>query len=178
MSLRHWGSTRDEIDGAVVGDDLCADAGVVATRSITLHAPPHEVFPWLRQMGFGRAGWYSYDLLDNLARRSADLVRDEWQDIETGSLVPGGPLSFEAAVVDPPRGFVLRTPVRSTSDSRLCFVLAYELRPVPEGTRLVTRVRIRVNVPGGRVAARLLGAGDAVMVRKQLINLARRTEKV
>ena len=178
MSLRNWGATPAEIAGPVVGDNMCAGAAVVATRCITLGATPDAVFPWLRQMGFGRAGWYSHDILDNLGRRSALRIHDEWQDIETGSLVPGGPLSFEAAVVDSPHAFVLRTPVGSTSTGRLCFTLAYELRDVPGGTRLVTRVRIRVNLPLGRLIEKLLIAGDCVMVRKQLINLARRTGKV
>jgi hypothetical protein len=178
MILQNWGATADEITGPVVGDALCADAGVVATRCITIRASPDEVFPWLRQMGFGRAGWYSYDMLDNLGRRSAVRVHDEWQDIVAGSLVPGGPARFEAVVVDPPGAFVLRTPVGSTSTSRLCFTLAYELREIPGGTRLVTRVRIRINFPGGRLAAKLLGIGDGVMVRRQLKNLARRTENL
>lgn len=173
MILQNWGATPAETTGPVAGDNLCADARVVATRCITLGAPPSGVFPWLRQMGFGRAGWYSYDILDNLGRRSADRVHDEWQNIVTGSLVPGGPVSFEAAVVEPPHAFVLRTPVGSTSKSRLCFTLAYELREAPGGTRLVTRVRIRVNIPGGRVLEHLLGIGDGMMVRKQLRTLAK-----
>jgi hypothetical protein len=174
MILQHWGATPQESAAPVVGDELCADARVIATRCITIGAPPEDVFPWLRQMGFGRAGWYSYDLLDNLGRHSANRIHDEWQDIVTGSSVPGGPASFEAAVVDPPRSFVLRTPTGATSTGRLCFTLAYALRDVPEGTRLVTRVRIRVNFPGGRMIERLLGLGDGIMVRKQLLTLGTR----
>jgi len=55
----------------LVGDDLVGDARLVTTRAITIAAPPESVFPWLRQMGFGRGGWYSYDWIDNLGRRSA-----------------------------------------------------------------------------------------------------------
>lgn len=174
--LQYWGATAKECADSVVGDDLCADARVIATRCITLKAPPEDVFPWLRQMGFGRAGWYSYDILDNLGRRSATRIHDEWQDIVTGSRVPGGPIEFEAIVVDAPHSFVLRTPTGSTSTSRLCFTLAYELREIPEGTRLVTRVRICVNVPGGQLIERALGLGDGIMVRKQLLTLAARAD--
>ena len=178
MILERWGATDSEVRSAVAGDELCADAGVIATRCITVNAPPREVFPWLRQMGFGRAGWYSYDILDNLGRRSATRVHPEWQDIVSGSTVPGGPVSFEAVMVDEPTTFVLRTPVGTTPESRLCFVLAFELREVPDGTRLVSRVRIRVNVPGGRLIERLLlGPGDGVMVRKQLLTLKKRVER-
>ena len=175
MFLQNWGATPDEITGSVVGDDLCSDARVVATRCITLSAPPAEVFPWLRQMGFRRAGWYSYDWLDNLGKRSAVAIDPEWQNVVTGSRVPAGPMSFDAAIVEPPRAFVLRVGSGATKTRRVQFVLAYELREVPEGTRLVTRVRIRLNVPGGRLLERfVLGPGDGVMVRKQLLNLAHR----
>jgi hypothetical protein len=160
----------------VAGDDLCPAARVVATRCITLAAPPDQVFPWLRQMGFRRAGWYSYDWLDNLGRRSATRIHPEWQDVVTGSRVPAGPMSFEAAVFEPPHAFVLRVGSSEKPSRRLQFVLAFELRGIPEGTRLVTRVRIRVDVPGGRLVEQLLGTGDGVMVRKQLLNLARRID--
>ena len=36
-------------------------------------------------MGVTRAGWYSYDLLDNLARRSAERILPEYQTIQGGS---------------------------------------------------------------------------------------------
>ena len=175
MLFENWGATPDEIAGPVVGDDLCPDARAIATRCITLAAPPAEMFPWLRQMGFGRAGWYSYDWLDNLGRRSATSINPDWQDVETGSRVPAGPMSFDAAIVEPPRALVLRVGTGDMTKRRVQFTLAYELRPVPDGTRLVTRVRIRLNVPGGRLFERfVLGPGDGVMVRKQLLNLARR----
>lgn len=175
MLLDHWGATSAEIDGPVVGDDLVPDAATVATRCIDLAAPPDAVFPWLRQMGFGRAGWYSYDWLDNLGRRSATTIHPEWQDVSTGDTVPGGPIAFEAAIVDPPHAFVLRLPATGAKRSRIGFTLAYELRSVPTGTRLVTRMRARIDAPGGRLVARyLLGPGDGVMVRRQLRGLAMR----
>lgn len=172
MVFGHWGATTEEIDGAVVGDDLCADARTIATRCITIAAPPDAVFLWIRQMGFGRAGWYSYDWLDNLGRRSASEIHPEWQDVVTGSRVPGGPVSFLAAVVEPPRAFVLQF---GRPGGRICFTLAYELRDEPAGTRLVTRMRTRIHVPGALVIERgLLGPGDGFMVRRQLRTLAQR----
>lgn len=174
MFLQNWGATPDEIDGPVVGDDLLPDARLVATRAITLPAPPSAVFPWLRQMGFGRAGWYSYDLIDNLGRRSATQINPEWQDVSAGDSVPAGPMSFEAVVVDPPHSFVIRVP-EGRRHPRVRFVLAYELRDHGGSTRLVTRVRARVDAPLGRLVERcLLGPGDGVMLRRQLLGLARR----
>jgi hypothetical protein len=174
--MRNWGATPDEIVGSVVGDHLCPRPRVMATRCVTIAAPPERVFPWIRQMGFGRAGWYSHDWIDNLGRRSATRIHDEWQDVVSGSPVPGGPIDFVAAIVEPPTAFVLQL---GDGTRRLNFTLAYELREIHAGshTRLVTRMR--ATVPGGRffgglIARGLLGPGDAVMVRKQLRTLASR----
>lgn len=171
MFLESWGATAEEINGPVVGDDLCPDARASATRCITISAPPADVFPWIKQMGFRRAGWYSYDWIDNLGRRSARAIHPEWQDVVAGSTIPAGPSSFIASIVEPPHAFVLTVPQRGIG-KRLCFTLAYELRPLSDGTRLVTRMRARVNVPGGRLIERwLLTPGDGIMVRKQLKTL-------
>lgn len=179
MGLHDWGATAAEVAAAMVGDDLIADPHTIATRSIDLESPPHEVFPWIRQMGFGRAGWYSYDWIDNLGRPSARDIRPELQQIVAGDRIPGAPRSmadFTAAVVDEPHAFVLAVPSTGRVGRRIGFTLAYELHPVSTGTRLVTRMRARLDLPGGRILARrLLGPGDGIMVRRQLLNLADRT---
>lgn len=176
MIFQHWGATDAEIEGPMVGDDLVPDARLVATRSISLTATPEAVYPWLRQMGFRRAGWYSYDLIDNLGRRSARAIDPRWQDVNAGDRVPAGPLDFEATIVEPPRAFVLRLGDPGRASRRVRFSLAYELRPDDAGTRLVTRVRARLDLPLGRLVERLLlGPGDGIMLRKQLLSLADRT---
>ncbi|MEM8708070.1 MAG: hypothetical protein AAGE98_16525 [Actinomycetota bacterium] len=172
MLFEHWGATPDEIAGPAVGDDLVPDATVIATRSIDCDAPPAEVYPWLAQMGFGKAGWYSYDWLDNLGRKSATEIRPEWQVTE-GDPVPGGPIAFTAAIARPAEAFVL-----AVQRKRIDFTLAFDLRPDGTGTRLVSRVRIRLRFPGGRLLERLvLGPGDGIMVRKQLLELRKRTAR-
>ena len=70
------------------GDDLVQRSSFSATRAITIDAPPDTVWPWLAQLGFGRAGFYSYDLFDNAARPSAERILPECQDIEVGDWVP------------------------------------------------------------------------------------------
>jgi hypothetical protein len=172
MIFQYWGATAEEISSSMVGDDLCSDATVVATRSITIGAAPQEVFPWIRQMGFGRGGWYSYDWLDNLGRKSASTIHDEWQSVEAGDKVPSGPISFIAAIVDAPRHFVLEIQSLGKKSPKLHFTLAYELRDDPQGTRLVTRMRSRINLPLGSLFEKLiLGPGDGIMLRRQLLNI-------
>lgn len=176
MFLDAWGATTDEIDGTVAGDDLLPDARMVATRSIDLAAPPAEAFPWLEQIGFGKAGWYSYDWIDNLGRRSADRIHPEWLGLEVGAPIPGGPIHFDAAVVDRPDAFVMSLPSRRLLGHQIDFVLAFDLRPSGTGTRLVTRVRSTIDGPLGKIIERwFLGPGDGIMVRKQLLNLQKRT---
>ena len=150
---------------------------MIATRSIDIAAPPESVFPWLRQMGFGRAGWYSHDVLDNLGRRSATSIHQEWQDLEQGGIVPGGPVDFVATILEPPLRMVIELAAKGTIGRRIGFTLAYDLRPVPSGTRLVTRARARIDLPFGVFLERfVLGPGDGVMVRKQLRGIAQRAE--
>ena len=172
MIFQYWGATTEEINGSVVGDDLCSNATVVATRSITIGAPPQDVFPWIRQMGFGRAGWYSYDWLDNLGRKSATTIHDEWQSVEAEDKIPSGPISFTAAIVDAPRHFVLEIKALGKTSPNLHFTLAYELRDDPQGTRLVTRMRSHIKLPLGSLFEKLvLGPGDGFMLRRQLLNI-------
>jgi hypothetical protein len=177
MIFQYWGATEEEIQSSVIGDELCRDATLIATRSITIAAPPGKVFPWIRQMGFGRAGWYSYDWLDNLGRKSATTIHDEWQTVESGDKIPAGPSSFTASIVDAPRHFVLeiKSPGKQSpgkKSPKMHFTLAYELRDDPQGTRLVTRMRSRINLPLGSLFEKLiLGPGDGIMLRRQLLNI-------
>ncbi|CAB4648764.1 unannotated protein [freshwater metagenome] len=161
------------------GDHICGEAQLVATRAITISAPPAQVFPWIRQMGYGKAGWYSYDIIDNLGRRSATSIHPEWQGINSGDSVPGGLIDFHANLVNAPHTFVMSLRGQGRIAKRISFSLAYELHEHPVGTRLVTRVRARIDLPLGTLLSRyVLGPGDGIMLRKQLRNIARRAESM
>jgi hypothetical protein len=56
-----WGASNEEVDRPMPGDDLSLDPTFRATRAITISGTPHEIWPWLVQMGYGRAGFYGYD---------------------------------------------------------------------------------------------------------------------
>ena len=88
-----WGSTDDEVASAMAGDAMFPDAPFVSTRTITIDADPAAVWPWLVQVGCGRAGFYSNDLLDNLARPSATTIVPELQHLEIGQWIPMSPSS-------------------------------------------------------------------------------------
>jgi len=74
-----WGATDEEVRGPMPGDEMVRKASFNATRAITIDAPPEMVWPWIVQMGYRRAGFYIYALLDNAGYESADRVLDEYQ---------------------------------------------------------------------------------------------------
>ena len=170
---------REEHAAPMNGDHICGEPQLIATRAITIAAPPAEVFPWIRQMGFGKAGWYSYNIIDNLGRRSATSIHPEWQDVHSGDPIPGGLIDFHADLVNAPHTLVMSLRGSRRIAKRICFSLAYELHDHPVGTRLVTRVRARIDLPFGDLLARyVLGPGDGIMLRKQLRNISRRVHAV
>ena len=62
-------------------DDALPDAEVSTCRAIDIDAPPEVVFRWLCQL---QKGPYSYDLLDNLGRRSPRKLVDGMDKLELG----------------------------------------------------------------------------------------------
>jgi hypothetical protein len=67
-----WGATDAEVAAPMPGDEIVDRAQFNATRAITIEAPPEHVWPWIAQLGYGRGGFYTYDLVDNAGERSAD----------------------------------------------------------------------------------------------------------
>ena len=86
-----WGATDAEVLRPLPGDDFLLHPTFDATRAVTINAGPERIWPWIVQIGLGRAGWYSYDLIDNLGRASADEILPEFQDLEVGDLIPISP---------------------------------------------------------------------------------------
>lgn len=85
--LRRWGARDEEVAGPYPGAGLVPDGERGATMAVTIDAPPDQVWPWLVQLGGDRAGWYSWDHLDNAGRPSAREVHPEWQELTLGDHV-------------------------------------------------------------------------------------------
>lgn len=97
------------------GDELVPNPIYVTTRAITIHAPIAQVWPWLLQLGQDRGGFYSYDVLENLAGlniHSAKRIVPEWQNMQVGdkvNLAPNNALPLTVSIVDAPHALVLRS---------------------------------------------------------------------
>jgi hypothetical protein len=105
--VRGWGVDPADNELDIPGDDLVPDATGVETRGVIIGAKPDDIWPWLIQMGYGRAGWYSYDALD-MKGSSAERILPEFQAIAPGEVMPTHPGGgFLVKVVEPGRALVL-----------------------------------------------------------------------
>jgi len=106
--LKQWGATEEEVTGPYPGAELVPGGKRGATMAVTINAPPERVWPWLVQLGGDRAGWYSWDRLDNAGRPSAREIHPEWQGLAVGDTVKywkgdGAVDAWVVAVLEPNR---------------------------------------------------------------------------
>lgn len=108
--MLRWGATGEEVRQPYPGSDLIPGGTRGATMAVTIEATPAAVWPWLVQMGYDRAGYYSWDMLDNLARPSADRIHPEWQQLSIGDRLTamGSDAGWTVAVLEPERFLGLR----------------------------------------------------------------------
>lgn len=175
-----WGATDEEARRDLPGDELVPHPMLEATRAITIHAAPDRVWPWLVQMGYRRAGWYSYDRIDNAGIPSADRIIPELQDLEVGDIVPTDPKGgFTVTEIEPERHLVLSIPRAEAFGARGNAVTSIALDPVDAATtRLVCR--LRADFERGlmsRIYYLLFEPGDFVMMRKMLQSIKERAER-
>lgn len=169
------------------GDERIASPVLASTLAVTIGARPEVVWPWLVQMGGGRAGWYSYDRLDNGGVPSAERIVPDLQDLAVGDLLPawaGSSLGFVLLDLHPAHHLLVGVP---TAHDEPAVTWCLSLEPTATGTRLLSRLRagrIRMPLPGVRGLAvppwllRLAGPpGHYVMQRKQLLGIRDRAER-
>jgi hypothetical protein len=185
---RRWGATAEEVGRPMAGDDIVPHAKGRTTHAITIDAAAEDVWPWLVQMGYHRAGWYTYPWIDrylwHIDNPSAVQVIPELQDLSVGGIVPDGEPGtafYRVAVLDPPHALVLHStshvpqPLRGTMTVE--WTWAYELREVGTRTRLVLRVRATFEPGWVRlIYDGLIVPSDFIMARSMLRGIARRAE--
>ena len=179
-----WGATDQEVRGAMPGDDVVPRAQFIATRSITIDEPPDRVWPWIVQLGYGRGGFYTYDLIDNGSQPSAERILEEYQHPAAGDLMPmfkelhGLAIAYTVTAFETDRWMVWVH--RPTVNDRPDSTWTWRLTPLPGGgTRLVTRMKqdYRWETPGlAFFNFVLMELGDFAMERRMLKGIKRRAE--
>jgi len=136
----HWGAMQDEINRPMPGDELDVHPTFLATRAITIEGTPQDIWPWLVQMGYDRAGYYGYDIIENMGSKSgsysAEHIVPELQNVKVGDEVPisaaGSWIFYE---IDPEHYFIWSG--KAANDG-----FTWALYPIDENhTRLVSRIR-------------------------------------
>ena len=165
-----WGATDDEVSRVMPGDEIVLKAAST-TRAISIGAPPDRVWPWLVQIGYGRAGWYSYDWIDNDGQPSARRIVPEFQGLKVGHVIemlPGfGPQVIE---IVPDSHFVTGDGEGGT------WCLA--VYPERNGSRLVSRWRQewKTDGLGPKFFVAIADPGAFIMEQKMLHGIKERAE--
>ncbi|WP_157156751.1 hypothetical protein [Diaminobutyricimonas sp. LJ205] len=190
-----WGSDDAEVSAVLPGDALVSQPKMQTTRAVTIRATPAEVWPWLVQIGYGRAGFYSYDQSEKAVGADPERSRrilPEFQNLQVGDVIPWGEnndgipvrmLERESVLslggtVDASTGkFVAAAAPRPERTVEVSWT--FVLKPVGDtSTRLITRTRVAYDSPAIGAAVRaLLEPGQYLMERKMLLGIKERVER-
>ncbi len=156
----NWGATAEERALELACDELLEEAPVRLNRAVSVAAPASILYRWLCQL---KLAPYSYDLLDNFARRSPRELVDGVERLEVGQRFM---TLFALASFEQDRHITLL-------GRRVAVTYAALAGSGSGGSRLLARVLF--DPPGHGVVADLAGRGlalgDLVMMRKQLLTL-------
>ena len=185
---RSWGATEDELVMELPGDELTAGPVEQSTRAVTVDATPHDVWPWVVQLGADRGGFYSYDWLENLFGleiHSADAIVPEWQRLDVDDMVYSDNKRTSGWIivkVVPDEALAMKQADMKVGKAMnrndglgFEFQWTFAPRPLPAGG---TRLLVRERVAYGRRLTRWLmapvGLVSFVMTRKMLLGIRQR----
>lgn len=189
---RTYGSTAAERALALPGDDIVDEPSAVTDHAITIDAPPAAIWPWLVQMGWGRAGWYTARWVDRLLfpdnGPSADRIVPELQHIDVGTFIPDGAPHTHCGLTveqcEPEHALVLRSnshlPMNWRDRAALDWTWTFVLTPLDGGSRTRFHFRSRwATRPWWLSAFGLLVIvpADFVMSRDMLRGVEQRAER-
>ncbi|HEY0447934.1 hypothetical protein [Actinophytocola sp.] len=170
-----WGATPAEIADHYPCDDLVPGPTESWFRAVDVDASPAAVYRWLCQL---RVAPYSYDLIDNLGRRSPRTLTPGLSALAVGQRVA---TIFTLVDFVPGRELTLRLTdrqgLRMFGDLAITYRATASTHPVPDRSprptpgRLVAKLAVSAT-PRSYLRRRLLAWGDLVMMRRQLHNLA------
>ncbi len=177
-SQLRWGANSEEVERTMPGDDLVAHPTFLATRAITIRGRPEQIWPWIAQMGFDRAGYYGYDLIENLASKtgihSEESIVPALQHPKAGDVLPISTVAHLIfGEIKPDRYLIWQNEAEPYDGA-----FTWALYPVDENhTRLVSRIRLRYHWASSALALDLFTEfADHVAVPKILMGIRDRVE--
>jgi hypothetical protein len=205
---RSWGKEPGEAERLLPGDEVIAMPFGSETRAISIDAPAAAIWPWLVQMGFGRGGWYSYDAMDMRDKSADHIVPEWQAIAVGDIIPTHPAGGFEVVQVEPdhalvlyfddemierqaaaavpdaermPAGLAVSGAILGSQPTKFRVTWAFVLEPVSgTQTRLIERCRVEYaeSTPMSRVASHFVGFGVFVMIRRQLLGLKGRAERL
>lgn len=175
---RNWGSTEQEINRRMPGDEIITAPTFIATRAVTIRDRPEAIWPWIVQIGYKRAGFYSWDRLDNDGIPSADRIMPEYQGLKVGDRVPMAASAYaEVLEMDPPHSMLWVFRGKGQWENA---TWAWGLYEEDAGhTRLVSRLRVTYKWTRPSIVPMLVtDVVELVMMRECLLGIKRRAERL
>jgi hypothetical protein len=171
----NWGATDDEINRTMPGNERMQNPTFSAIRAVTIKAQPEEIWPWIAQYGYKRAGMYCYDWFDNDGIPSAERIMPEYQNLKVGDLIPLSAMLFvEVTELNPNRSMLWVFPEGSGPWTNSTW--AWELyQEDAQHTRLVTRLRVNTDSIISRI---MLDFFEIIMMRKSMLGIKKRAERM
>jgi hypothetical protein len=170
-----WGATAEEAAARLPGDELLENADGVATRAVTIDAPPSAVWPWIAQMGPSpRGGAYTYDWIENLLglnMHSADRILPDYQHPQVGDGFGYGTNRMSFKIVDSEHALVMQS-----ADGN--WVWTFVLAEHGGKTRLISRNRFRLPKLKDKIGMIPMEPGSLIMERKMLVGIKQRAERL
>ena len=157
---------------------LVASPSLCATRAVTIAGRPEDIWPWIIQIGYDRAGFYGYDLIENVGSkrgiRSAATIVPELQRLSAGDRVYMSRIAYLVIHSMTPNQFLVWAADEFPSTGAFTFGLF----PLDEKhTRLVIRARLRYCWTDSRILLDLFTEfGHHVAVPKMLLGVRDRVE--
>ncbi len=166
-----WGATAEEIAASYPCATVLDGERMTVFRAVTIAASTDLTYDWLCQT---KLAPYSFDLIDNLGRRSPSRRTPGAAPIRVGEHV----MVFKCVQSEPGREW---TGISLPTAERIFGPMAatYRVRALPDGSsRLICRLDlITGSSPIARVRAGALAWGDLPMMRQQLRRLKRYAER-
>jgi hypothetical protein len=177
----NWGATAEEVNQYMAGDELVSNPDFNATRAVEINGTPEQIWPWIVQIGYSKAGFYGFDMLDNGGNPSADKILPEYQNLKVGDSIAAGEYKgelfnfLEVVEMEPHKSMLwifIATPWEGGTWS-------WGLYRVDEKrTRLVSRLRKDFEIESypDIIPRSLIDAIEILMMRTTLLGIKKRVE--